>query len=74
MKCGFGTSAFVKETLDNDAPPTSLCMPDEVDGGRFVHLIRGGSSAPVKGGVSGLVFHQPVRLGAILAQGDCKLF
>jgi arylsulfatase A-like enzyme len=49
-------------------------LPDEVDGGSFVHLIHGKSAVPVKRGLDGLVFHRPRRRGSILTQGEYKLF
>jgi arylsulfatase A-like enzyme len=49
-------------------------LPDEVDGGSFVHLIHGESKNPVKRGIDGLVFHRPRQKGSIYTVGDYKLF
>lgn len=49
-------------------------LPEEVDGGSFVHLMHGKSSAAVQRGFDGLVFHRPRRLGSILTRGEYKLF
>jgi arylsulfatase A-like enzyme len=48
-------------------------LPDEVDGGSFVHLIHGTADKPVKRGVDGLVFHRPRQRVSVFAKGDYKL-
>jgi arylsulfatase A len=48
-------------------------LPDEVDGGSFVHLIHGTANTPVSRGIDGLVFHRPRQRVSVYAEGDYKL-
>ncbi|MCM2375060.1 sulfatase [Aporhodopirellula aestuarii] len=50
-------------------------LPDEVDGGSFVSVLRNPSETnAVKRGIDGLVFHRAGRRGSIFVQDEYKLF
>jgi arylsulfatase A-like enzyme len=48
-------------------------LPDEIDGGSYVHLIHGTADKAVERGIDGLVFHRPRQRVSVYAKGDYKL-